>query len=167
MFFRVCEHFPEVKWVSSRFSNPQPKSGMSMVVVMVAANAYMAFTVWLVLLLAPYKKLTYLVLTTNLWGRCHYHPHFIDEGADVREVMWLAQGHTAGKWQHQDSAQTFGPEAIFLPDMLYDRCCPHWLLTYDKGDFLNNRSMLWFHSKNHRGSPHLKVSLRRTLNDSE
>lgn len=39
---------------------------MLMLVVMVAANAYIAFTVWLVLLLAAYKKLTYLVLTTNL-----------------------------------------------------------------------------------------------------
>lgn len=143
MFFRVCKHFPEVKWVNSRFSNPQPKSGvMMMVVVVLAADVYVALTV-----LSTLPKWNHLVFITNLWGRCCGYSHFTDEEVEVRKVPWLARGHTAGKWHHQDSAQTFVPEFI-----LYNtyHVLQQMLPPLTPGLLSCNRSLLWFNGKSYR-----------------
>lgn len=43
-----------------------------------------------------------LILTTTLWIRYYYYPHFIGEETKPMVVEQLVQGHTTNKWQSWD-----------------------------------------------------------------
>lgn len=69
------------------------------------------------------------------------------------ERSQLAQGHTAGKWQHQDGAD-FVTRVCILSDHTLQLMLPPLPPDLWQTEPLNNRSMLRFNDKSHRRIPH-------------